>query len=729
MRETVAKRMYLVLGALLLSFVAVTLRAYDLQIVRAEAHLARGDWRSTTTQKVRAPRGAILDRSGRELAQSVHAPTLLFDPRHFFSNETTPYASTRAEAAKAAANLDSVQVRCGAPDEEGVVIETPAAAAYCAGLVRKQFEALEEFDAARFDSWVRTPAEERSKLPQYFVLERRMPPARAEQIIANLSSHGIDAVYSTPEYRRIYPYRAMAGRTIGAIQGDGVEGLSGIERRYNPELAGGVLEYELHRDAWRRGYLLGEMPDINAKRGANVLLTLDLPLQQFVEDALAETVESFGAQAGVVIVSHVATGELRAMASWPPFDPNLANQYPAEAWLDPTVGYVFEPGSTAKIVTVAGAIEKGLVTPDTIIDCNLGSYRIGSHTVRDTHAAGAIPVWEIIQYSSNIGSLKMGLMMSAKDHYDLLKDFGFGSNTGLGLGGESAGLLRPPPWREVEHATFSYGYGFSASPLQMNMATAAIANRGRLMKPLLVREIQRPSGVDERFSPTMLHQAVSETTAEKVSLMLETVTSEAGTGTNAKVPGFRVAGKTGTAKLFNNKTGVYDNEYLASFTGFIPADRPEFAITVMILRPDKTKGYYGGVVAAPLFRQTAAQALVLANIYPEEGSGLDASLSPTAVVPVALAAADDAPAVDEGNHGDPSLGVEIGDAGQSLVPNLSGKTAAAAIEQLATAGFDVRLEGSGRVVGQDPAPGTPLGTGSFVTLRLEAQVAEVHAAP
>ena len=709
MRETVAKRIHQVVFLLIVVFVAVTLRAYWIQVVRSEEYLARRDWRSETTTRVQAARGAILDRNGRELAQSVLAPTLAFDARHFFSNEVV---------AKSTVGSD---YRCGRADDEGKTLDLlidgePA----CVANMRAALSTLEGYDAARFTAWSHADA---ATLPRYVVMERRTSPKRAKEIAVALGKRTISALVATPEYRRIYPYRSLAGRTIGTIQGDGVEGQSGVERRYNRDLAGRFYEYDVGRDVARRTYLLDDMPDTDGSRGADLVLALDMPLQQFVEEALASTIEKFSAANGMVIVSHVPTGELRALASWPPFDPNIANTYPTEAWLDPIIGNVFEPGSTAKIVTVAAAIDKGLVTPDTLIDCNMGSYHIGGHTVKDTHEAGVIPVWEVIQYSSNIGSLKMGLKLEQKDHYDYLRAFGFGVNTGLGLGGESGGILRAPQWREVEHATFSYGYGFSASPLQINLATAAIANGGRLMKPMLVREIRSHGKPSRTIAPEVRAQAVTAETAQKVSLMLETVTSDAGTGTNARVPGFRVAGKTGTAKLFSNKTGQYENEYLSSFTGYLPVDQPEFAITVMILRPDKGKGYYGGVVAAPLFREVAAQALVMSNIFPAvaDGSGSGAADASSGIGRLRATAETSAKVLEaaaEESEGDPTATAAPDAPSGRVVPALFGLTASEALTKLAAMSLEPRLEGRGRVVGQEPGPGESVADGAFVTLKL-----------
>lgn len=709
MRETVAKRIHQVVLLLVFVFLAVALRSYWIQIVRSEEFLARGDWRSETKTRVQAARGAILDRNGRELAQSVLAPTLAFDARHFFSNEIVAKATSNGE------------YRCGRDDDEGKTLDLVRdGEAVCISDMRAALSKLEGYDAARFTAWSQADP---ATLPRYVVMERRTSPKRAKEISVELDKRTISALVATPEYRRIYPYRSLAGRTIGTIQGDGVEGQSGIERRYNRDLAGRFFEYDVGRDVARRTYLLDDMPDTDASRGSDLVLALDMPLQQFVEEALASTIEKFGAANGIVIVSHVPTGELRALASWPPFDPNIANTYPTEAWLDPIIGNVFEPGSTAKIVTVAAAIDKGLVTPDTLIDCNMGSYHIGGHTVKDTHEAGVIPVWEVIQYSSNIGSLKMGLKLDQKDHYDYLRAFGFGVNTGLGLGGESGGILRKPPWREVEHATFSYGYGFSASPLQINLATAAIANGGRLMKPMLVREVRSHGKPARVIAPEVRAQAVTAETAQKVSLMLETVTSEAGTGTNARVPGFRVAGKTGTAKLFSNATGQYENEYLSSFTGYLPVEQPEFAITVMILRPDKSKGYYGGVVAAPLFREVAAQALVMSNIFPAvaDGSGSGAAAEAASGIgrlrATEVADAKQIAAAAEESEGDPAASAGAAVAGR-VVPALLGLTASEAVTRLAAVSLEPRLEGRGRVVGQDPGPGESVSDGAFVTLKL-----------
>ena len=700
MKPSAARRMYIVLGVLLTIFVAFAFRSYQLQVVLAAEHIDRGDWNSTSIRRVEAPRGSILDREGRTLAHSVRTETLVIDPQFFFVNE----------------------------------IENRTA-------LLEALSSLEGFSLDQFEEWAST---EPGSIPQYSVIQRRLPPAEAEAIIEQLRDNNINSVYTIPEYRRIYPYQELAGHTIGFMQGDGALGLSGIERLEDEVLRGGYVEYEVQRDHARRAYLLGDVPDPDEARGGDVVLTIDMALQQFVEDALAQTVDHYRAESGVVIVSRPETGEILSMASYPQFDPNLASSYPIEASLNPAIAHAYEPGSTIKIFTFASAMEEGHIDFDTEMDIGRGRVFVGGHWVEDTHSEGILPAWEVMQVSSNVGALQMGMMMSQETHRDYLVDFGFGSRPGTGLSGETAGLLRRTPWYEIEHANIAFGHGFSVSPLQLNMATAAIANGGMLMRPMVVRELHDADGnVIESYEPVERGRVISEQVAHETTLALETVVQPGGTGTRAMVPGFRVAGKTGTAELYNPQMRMYENEYLSSFTGFVPSDDPQFAITVMVVRPVRWLGYYGGLVAAPLFREVAIEALQLHGIFPEQLVAEQLAADPFAKPP--------APGFEDyvaGDAGDAEEGTAIGGAetvedpeafaegGGALssqpdtgavappvgitveVPDLSDQRAFFALEILSELGLEARMTGNGDVVEQSPAPGQRVMPGTVIHLTL-----------
>ena len=674
-RHPATWRVGVVVFLLLCGLVAFVLRAYWLQVVVAEEHLERGNWRHVTERTVEAPRGTIVDREGRELARSIHAPTLAFDPRYFVLNESE--------------HVDTLLAEIGE---------------------------LDRFDEERFATWM---TDEPADVPRYFVLERRMWPGRAEALLERLHEAGIRSVYAVPEYRRVYPYRELAAHTLGFVQGDGRVGVAGVERVYDDALAGDTVSWSVLRDSDRRSYLLDEAPDVEAARGDTVVLTIDTPLQRVVEDALADTVDQFDAEQGIVVVSRPDTGELLALASWPPFDPNQPASADDSVWAHPAVSHVFEPGSTVKMLTFAAAANEGLVGWDTPIDCENGRKRIGRYTIRDTHYDEVIPAWQVMQHSSNIGSANLAMQMSQDTHRGYLEAFGFGSRTGLGFPGEEAGYIPGGRWPDITHATISYGHGFNLTPIQLNMMTAAIANGGRLMQPTLVREVRDASGtVVEAFEPVVRGRPVRPEAAALVTRMLETVVEEDGTGTAAAIDGFRVAGKTGTAELVDRSTGTYHDQYLSSFTGFVPADEPAFAITVMVLRPDPELGYYGGVVAAPLFARIGEQALLLDGIFPEgtlaeglvpsaeptlvdSGEGAEATDAPAAPADV-VAARDDATYVEAVSTGTPVTARTSGDVTNvSTVPDLRGRWVRDAMVEAARRGYRLTVNGTGRVVHQE----------------------------
>jgi cell division protein FtsI (penicillin-binding protein 3) len=362
-------------------------------------------------------------------------------------------------------------------------------------------------------------------------------------------------------------------------------------------------------------------------------------------------------------------------------------------WQNAGVSWTYEPGSTIKIFTFAAAFDAGLLEYNEPIDCGNGAARVGRFTIRDTHRMGTVPAWMVMQHSSNIGAMRIGRRLDQQTHYETLARFGFGQRTSL-LREDVAGILRPPPWAESEHSTISYGHGLTVTPLQLNMATAAIANRGVLMEPMLVDRIENSEGaLVQQMQPREVGRAVSEEAAELTRQAIVTVTEREGTGRRSVVPGILVAGKTGTSRLVGAQG--YETEYMTSFTGFLPADAPEFAITVMIVRPDQELGYYGGVVAAPLFRQVAEQALLL------DGYTLQAEEES------ASARSDDSPhgdgdADEEAIAADGSASAPIPLAMDGVTPDLRGLWLTEAMERIAAGGWQARVNGSGRVVRQNP---------------------------
>jgi cell division protein FtsI (penicillin-binding protein 3) len=668
-------------------FVAIVMRSLYLQVVAREQILARGDWNHQSERVIQAGRGDIVDRSGNNLARSVHSADIIFDPRHFFLHEA---------------------------EHEAKLLEV--------------LGSLDGFDLSVFDVW--RSERDANTLPRFVRLAVNINSALASEMVGLLRAEGVNALYTESSFQRVYAHGGLASTTLGLAAADGSRGLSGLEMQWEQELTGRAVRVEVQRDSDRRAFQLSEPWELSEARGNTVVTTLDAPLQRFTEDALAATIEEYRAEAGIVIVSRVETGEITTMATWPSYDLNRAFTGGGVLWSNPAVSWVFEPGSTAKMLTFAAAFDAGVLGYNDPIDCGGGATRIGRFTIRDTHRMGTVAAWEVMQHSSNVGTLRIGRRMDDEVHRQYLERFGVGQTVQLLPEGEP-GYLPRLPWSEVSQATISYGHGFSATPLQINMATAAIGNGGVLMEPMLVSEIRRSDGtVVREIAPTARGRVVSEEAAELTTRALLTVTQPEGTGDSAVPTGFTVAGKTGTSRL--SAIGGYEMEYMASFTGFVPADDPEFAITVMVLRPDKSIGYYGGVVAAPLFREVAAQALLMDGIFPDVTS---ASLSEAGVVPdeeqaafvAARAAAANAdlsePVPASAPEGDVLAGgngVVPGLAADNVMPDLRGLWLSDAISRAGAAGLRVRVHGTGRVARQIPmAFGSREAANGYVELWLE----------
>ena len=654
--------MGVVLAFLLCAYALFIGRAFQLQVVLADEHLDRAAWGVESTSRHEAPRGDILDRDGELIAGSAPAYTLAYDPRLLLM-------------------------------EEGEQLL----------LVMDELEACERFDRSELEAWTTSDI---GDVPRYRVLERGVAPARAEALLETLRQRGVRSVFREDGYTRVYPFGALAGRTIGFLDAFGDRGVAGVELAFDEPLQGHTVEYRVSRDASRNPYLIGDSPDIRSAAGNDVSLTIDRELQAVAEAELERTIIQFEAEAGTAVAIDPRTGEILALASWPPYDPNTEAGEDDNGWRNPAIAAAYEPGSTAKVFTFAAALEEGVIGFDSEIDCQNGSVLVDRYRIRDRHCHESILAWEVIRDSSNIGALTMGMRVPQARHREYLTEFGFGSRAGVELPGEAAGLVPglERPWAASRHATISYGYGFSATPLQLALATAVIANGGVRVRPHLIRSINSPSGevLHDAATPES-HRVVSERTATLVTRAMETVVSDEGTAALAAVPGYSVAGKTGTARMIRETGGYADDEYLAVFTGFAPADDPRVAIAVMVERPNPEIGYYGGRVAAPIFAAIASHALELDGLeVPEDW--------PTAAV--------EHSASEEVTEGIEPLSVPAL-VGPREVPNFDGMLVYEAMQMAGRRGLVVAVEGTGRVVQQTPPPHAPATPGMSVSLTLE----------
>lgn len=539
-------------------------RLFYLQVLQHDQYrslAAEEHWR---TEVVPAHRGTILDAKGRVLAVSVTFESL--------------YADTRA---------------IGNPEE------VARALAPILGEEESQLR-------SRLDTKQTAPVLLKGYLPT--------------EVAAEVRRLKIWGLYLRPEPKRLYPQGNLAAQVIGVVGADRV-GLSGIEASFDEALAGRPGSLVAERDTGGEEIALGVSYRTLPVDGADVVLTLDSFIQHLAERELDMAIAQHQASGGSVVVLDPQTGEILAMASRPTFDaddPDLFRTENLPLFNLPAVSAAYEPGSIFKVVTMAAALDAGAVTPETAF-MNQGKFDYEGGTVRNAlwREPGMETMLQTLQRSSNIGAAFAATRLGAEKFYRTVLAFGFGEPTGVGLPGESAGIVKLPGgqgWHPFDLATNAFGQGISVTPLQMAAAVAAVANGGILMKPYLVKEIVSPAG-RKAYHPTMLRQVISPQTAKTLSDMLVSVVEymENGQVRLSKVPGYRVAGKTGTAEI-PGEAGYEAGATIASFVGYGPAENPRFVILVKIDRPQGSP--WGETVAAPVFRRIAQQLMVYFKVPP-----------------------------------------------------------------------------------------------------------------
>jgi cell division protein FtsI (penicillin-binding protein 3) len=485
----------------------------------------------------------------------------------------------------------------------------------------------------------------------------------------------IDGIHLEAENSRQYPQGHMAGQLLGFVNTDG-KGIEGLEKAFNDELAQSSTKFTVQRDAAGNRLSSVEGGDRASFDGRDIRLTLDSQVQLATEDALARSVTQARAKSGMALVVEVPTGDILAWAHYPLFNPNSVRKIAGE-WKNRIAVDIFEPGSTMKPIMVAAALQEGVCSPSTKIYCENGRWSVRGRRVKDTHKYEDLTVNEVIRYSSNIGSAKIALGMGPEKYARYLHALGFGRPVGLPLPGESAGLLRPTgQWGDVELANMAFGQGIGVTMLQMTEAYLCIANGGIRIPLRLVHEPDRQvEGV----------RVFDRTVAGQVMAMLEEVVQLDGTGTQARIDGVRVAGKTGTAQKAS-PTGGYGKEYVASFVAVFPADNPRYLVFMLVDEPQA--GHYGGVLVAPEVRNVGVQLLT--------STGMLSAPVETPHVVQAPATRFAAPVHRE----------EYVEEDAGTMPDLQGATVREALEILVARGIVPRISGEGVIIGkQEPAPG------------------------
>jgi cell division protein FtsI (penicillin-binding protein 3) len=439
-----------------------------------------------------------------------------------------------------------------------------------------------------------------SKKQRGFIwLKRKMDFDTARKVSSLREKYDYKELGFIREPKRFYPKGRTAAHILGFANIDS-KGIAGIELLYEDYLRGEVSSVSIGRDA--RGNSL-ESGVNEALAGNNIILAIDEGIQHIVERELSAAMEEWNAKAAVAIMMNPVTGEILAMANRPTFDPNNPGQSRAESRRNRAITDIYEPGSTLKSILAAAALEERIVGLHDEFDVSKGFIVVGGKPVRDIHRNEILSFQEVIQRSSNVGAVQVGLKVGVEKYYSYIRKFGFGEKTGIDFPGEVRGILRrPEDWSGTSIAALSIGQEIGTTPLQVLRAYAAIANGGLLMKPYIVSEIISNKGeIVRSVTPTIERRVVSVETAETVKEILKTVVEVGGTAQRADVNGNLVAGKTGTAQIFDEKEGRYSKDrYVSSFVGFVPADDPKVALIVVIYEP--TGKNYGGLVAAPVFK-------------------------------------------------------------------------------------------------------------------------------
>jgi len=602
----------LVLLALLLgaAFAGLGYRLVDLQVLRYEELSAKARDNTRKEFLLEPRRGDIVDAKGNILATSAFVKTVCADPALI--------GNRQVEVARAIAPL------LQASESELVQRLAPRLGQNAQGLVTtNHYVVLKR----------KVPAETWQKVQMamtnlsFGLDEKKLP--RAEQRFYRDLRRGAIYVERFDDQQRVYPNQALAAHVLGYVgmnerKMDGrplleTSGKDGIEQSFDAKLTGvrGWRLTEIDRPG-REVVALREQ-DVEPQDGLNVVLTIDSVVQHIVESALAGGMDKHSPNSISGIVVRPRTGEILALATLPNYDPNKPGNASEDARRNRVIADVAEPGSTFKIVVVSGALNDGVVRRSDTFDCEHGRFHFAGRILHDHESYGVLSVENIITKSSNIGAAKIGIKMGESRLYDYIRNYGFGTPTGLPLQGEVGGIVHPvKKWSKVSIAQIPMGQGIAVTSLQMIMTMSAIANKGVLMRPMLVDRLEdRDHIVRAKYSPQRVRQVISEAAAEQMVTALKTVVSPEGTGAKAIIAHYTAAGKTGTAQKSGGPAGYLPGKYYASFIGFFPADNPQVCISVVM--DDPKHGYYGGQIAAPVFKQIAEKVANYLNIRPEDG--------------------------------------------------------------------------------------------------------------
>jgi cell division protein FtsI (penicillin-binding protein 3) len=663
-----------ILGITCWSFL-ILIRLIQLQVFEHKFFVQKASEKQQVLRSILAPRGVIYDRNMAELATSVAVSTVVAEPRRI---ENIPAAT------------QSIAAELGLDPQE---------------LLDRMMDPARKF---------------------HMVIKRRIDPNEEKRIKAL----GIDGVYFVEESMRAYPHRNLACQALGFVNMMG-DGCYGLEQQYDKHLKGKEGVYSVEVDAHGKPFRVKvDKPPV---QGQSLVLSIDKSIQYITDRELKAGVENAQARSGIAIVMESDTGRILALSNYPQFNSNSFNQYEPDLWRNRAISDYFEPGSTFKVVVAASALDAGLTRPAEMIDCQMGSITIGKHVFHDHKSYGLLTFGQILEFSSNVGAAKLGLRLGEQRLYEAMRNFGFGSRSGIDLPGEVVGQVSDwHDWSGLSIGAISFGQEVGVTSIQILTAINAIANGGFRVRPTLVDRIIDENGELVHSTAPERVRLISPQTAEAISNAFEGVVLR-GTGRRAALEGYRAAGKTGTAQKIVD--GHYSpSKYVSSFIGFAPLPHPRLTILVQI---DEPKGsHYGGDVSAPFFQKIAQESLMqlhvphdpalpLPKLKPMIADASSEDYMPDAVQPQILSAKEPKEEPKE------TITIQVGKDTGILLPDFLGMGKRAVLDRCVALGIRVQVQGSGLAVFQSPLPGTKVSAGetcnvTFAKADLKEQMAAAN---
>ena len=638
------KRIEYTVRVLLCIAVVLVGRLFFLQIIDKSDLQAKNLSQVQVDRKLQSPRGTIYDRNGRPLAMSVVTKSLYADPK--------------------------------------MIKQSPSEVA----------ELIAPYVTMSKEDIVKSLQEDTA----FVWIDRMMEPEKSKAVAQLIEDKNLEGLNFVEESKRYYPNGNLAAQVLGFVGTDD-KGLDGLEMVLDDELKGGVQQEIVATDNKGNAIFGSVLSKFLPDKGKSVTLTIDATIQFIAERALDKAMVDTGAKHASVIVMDPKTGEILAMANRPSYDPNNYNQSGEEAFKNIAVTNLYEPGSTFKPIIASAALAAGKWKLDTVYN-DKGAFAANGHIIRnwDGEGYGPVRLLDILKYSLNTGMAEIGTLTGADILSKYVRDYGFGSETGIELPGEGAGILyNPEDMSKLDVATMSIGQGIAVTPLQMVRAFGALANGGAMMKPHIIKSYSNSQGdVTSTTETSVVGQPVPAETVKTIVDILEKEVSEGG-GTKAMVEGYHFAGKTGTAQKLDTKHGGYlDGQYIASFIGFGPVEDPKFVVLVVIDDPQKGS-YYGSQIVAPVFKDIVSQLVRYYQMSPSVKDGATVAAVPAAKLPAVKPNGD----------------------GSVVLPDFRGYTFGEVRDWLHTAGLYFKPDGTGKAISQEQLPGTVVSPGTPIVVQ------------